>query len=97
MQRIIRGLWTLSAAACCLFCTEYHAHIVDLASIDKEPFGVFFFRSEIAEPLRAAKPGVCVSLVTGSCEPGKPALRYEWLRASVAVRVHYLPEGLPPP
>lgn len=78
-------------------CAQYHANIIDLASIDSEPFGVFFFRSEIARSLRAAKPGVCVSLVPGSCDPGKPALRYEWLRPSADVRVHYLPEGLPRP
>jgi hypothetical protein len=78
-------------------CAQYHANIVDLASIDSEPFGVFFFRSEIAGPLRAAKPGVCVSLVRGSCEPGKPALHYEWLPASAGVRVNYLPHGLPRP
>jgi hypothetical protein len=75
-------------------CAQYQANIVDLASIDSEPFGVFFFRSEIAASLRAGKPDVCVGLVPGSCEPGKPALRYEWLPASAGVRVNYLPEGL---
>jgi hypothetical protein len=78
-------------------CTQYHANIVDLASVDSEPFGVFFFRSEIAGTLRAARPDVCVSLVPGSCDPGKPALRYEWLQASADVHVHYLPEGVPNP
>jgi 4-amino-4-deoxy-L-arabinose transferase-like glycosyltransferase len=74
---------------------QYHANIVDLASIDDGPFGVLFFRSEIDTRLRAAQPGVCISLIPDSCEPGRPALLYDWLPAAAAVRVHYLPEGLP--
>jgi hypothetical protein len=75
-------------------CAQYHAGIVDLASIDNEPSGVFFFRSEITGALRIAEPDVCISLIPGACEPGKPALRYEWLPASASVSVHYLAQGL---
>jgi hypothetical protein len=74
---------------------EYHARIVDLSSLDEAPFGVYFFRQEIALSLRAALPGICVSLVPGSCEPGQPTLHYEWLPGSASVRAHYLPQGLP--
>ena len=76
-------------------CAQYRARIVDLASLDEAPFGVYFFRQEIVRALGAAQPGVCVSLVPGTCEPGQPALRYEWLPASATVRAHYLPQGLP--
>lgn len=74
---------------------RYHANIVDLASVDDGPFGALFFRSEIIGSLAAAQPGLCVSVVPGSCDPGRPALEYQWLPATAEVRAHYLPDGLP--
>jgi hypothetical protein len=74
---------------------RYHANIADLASVDDLPFGTLFFRSEIIGSLGAAQPGLCVSVMPGSCDADRPALEYEWLPATAEVRVHYLPEGLP--
>jgi hypothetical protein len=73
---------------------RYHAVVVDLTSVDSYPFGVIFFRSEIAARLHAAQPGVCIRIDSPVCEAGQPALRYEWSRDSGA-KVVYLPEGLP--
>jgi hypothetical protein len=75
-------------------CAQYHAAVVDLTSIDSYPFGVIFFRSEIAARLHAAQPGVCININSPACATGQPALRYEWTRGSGA-RANYLPQGLP--
>jgi hypothetical protein len=75
-------------------CRHYHADIVDLTDIDREPFGVFFFRLEIAESLQAANPDVCVRVADGACAQSRPALRYEWLPSSAGVSARYLPQGL---
>ena len=78
-------------------CAHYHADIVDLTHIEREPFGVFFFRLEVAESLQAANPDVCVRVADGACGQSRPALRYEWLPSSAGVSARYLPEGLAHP
>jgi len=78
-------------------CRRYHADIVDLTHIDREPFGVFFFRLEIAESLQAANPDVCVRVIDGACGQSRPALRYEWVPPFAGVSARYLPEGLAHP
>jgi hypothetical protein len=75
-------------------CAQYHAAVVDLTGIESYPFGVLFFRSEIAAQLHAAQPGVCINISSAACAAGQPALRYDWTRGAGA-KANYFPQGLP--
>jgi len=76
---------------------KYHATSVDLSAIDPAPFGVLFFRSEIVDRLQHAQPNLCISIAADSCQPGHPALRYNWLPESASVTLRDPTEPSPSP